>query len=290
MTQKEPWTFLKVLTWTKEFLTAKGVDNARLEAEWLLCAATGLDRVGLYLNFEKPLNSTELADYRSRVARRGRREPLQHILGSQEFCGLDFEVSSDALIPRHDTTLLVSEAVLKVPDAGRVLDIGTGSGCIAVALARQLPLAKITATDISAAAIALASRNARQHGAAIEFLTGSLFSPVADRRFDLILSNPPYIPTADIAFLQPEVREYDPVIALDGGSDGLHFYRALIPASFAFLSASGWLLVEVGAGQAHEVAELFRQSERFEEPYSACDTQGIERVVGAKLNSDKESS
>jgi release factor glutamine methyltransferase len=288
--QQEPWELLKVLSWTKEYLASKGVENARLEAEWLLCATTGLDRVGLYLNFEKPLNDSELADYRSKVTRRGRREPLQHILGSQEFCGLDFGVSCDVLIPRHDTAVLVSEAVTKVPDADTALDIGTGSGCIAVVLALQLPQAAVTATDISEMALAVAIRNARQHGAPVEFLHGSLFSPLTGRHFDLIVSNPPYIPTADIDTLQPEVREFDPLIALDGGVDGLDFYRALIPAALCFLNPHGWLLVEVGVGQAADVMELFRKSGGYDEPHSVCDSNRIERVVGARLSSQKEMS
>ena len=157
MAAQEIWTTLKILAWTKDFLLSKGVANARLEAEWLLCAAMGLDRVGLYLQYDKPLNDSELAAYRALVARRARREPLQHILGSQEFCGLDYEVTPDVLIPRHDTELLVSEAVTRRPDARSVLDIGTGSGCIAVSLQKRLPNAAVTATDISEAALAVAA-------------------------------------------------------------------------------------------------------------------------------------
>ena len=283
MAAQEIWTTLKILAWTKDFLLSKGVDNARLEAEWLLCAATGLDRVGLYLQYDKPLNDAELAAYRALVARRARREPLQHILGSQEFCGLDFEVTPDVLIPRHDTELLVSEAAARRPDAGSVLDIGTGSGCIAVSLQKRFPLASVTATDISEAALAVARRNAARHAAPVEFLPGSLFAPVAGRSFDLIVSNPPYIPTADIETLDMEVRDYDPRGALDGGNDGLHIYRLLIPESVEHLNPGGWLLVESGAGQARDIDTLFRDSGRFRETIVALDSAGIERVVGAQL-------
>lgn len=282
MSEQETWTTLKLLAWTKEYLLSKGVDNARLEAEWLLCAATGLDRVGLYLQYDKPLNDTELSAYRALVARRARREPLQHILGSQEFCGLEYEVSPDVLIPRHDTELLVSEAVTRQAGAGSVLDVGTGSGCIAVSLQKLLPLATVTATDISEAALAIARRNAVKHDAPVEFLAGSLFTPVAGRRFDLIVSNPPYIPTADIETLDREVREYDPRTALDGGDDGLHIYRMLIPASVEHLNPGGWLLVEIGIGQARDVEKLFRDAGRFNETIVALDSAGIERVVGAQ--------
>ncbi len=282
MVAHEIWTTLKILAWTKEFLLSKGVANARLEAEWLLCAAMGLDRVGLYLQHDKPLNDRELAAYRVLVARRARREPLQHILGSQEFCGLDYEVTADVLIPRHDTELLVSEAVTRHPEARTVLDIGTGSGCIAVSLQKRLSQAAVTATDISEAALAVARRNAEKHGAPIDFLLGSLFAPVAGRRFDLIVSNPPYIPTADIETLDQEVRDYDPLSALDGGSDGLDIYRSLIPAAAGHLIPGGWLLVEIGVGQAKDVAALFRQTGTYGEPVIARDHGGIERVAGSE--------
>jgi release factor glutamine methyltransferase len=280
MTETEIWTSLKVLDWTKEFLVSRGVENARLEAEWLLCAATGLDRVGLYLNFEKPLNDDELAAYRVMVARRSRREPLQHILGTQEFCGLEFEVTPDVLIPRHDTETLVNEALARMPGAQSVLDIGTGSGCIALALACKLPGASVTAVDISEAALAVARRNAERNGVVIEFLQGSLFEPVAGRTFDLIVSNPPYIPSRDIETLQPEVRDFDPRGALDGGADGLDFYRALIPDAAALLNSGGWMLLEVGMGQAAEVAQMFRMTEVYGESIIICDHGRVERVVG----------
>jgi release factor glutamine methyltransferase len=282
MTQLEMWTTLKVLTWTKNFLAGKGIDNARLEAEWLLCAATGLDRVGLYLNFEKPLTDEELASYRAMVARRGRREPLQHILGSQEFCGMEFEVTPDVLIPRHDTETLVHEALTRMPGAVSVLDIGTGSGCVAISLAKHLPLAAVTAIDISGAALVVASRNAESNAVAIEFLQGSLCEPVAGRYFDLIVSNPPYIPSRDIELLEPEVRDFDPHAALDGGSDGLGIYRDLIPSALHCLKPGGWLLVEIGVGQAQEVKELFRSAGAFGELMTACDPGGIVRIVGGE--------
>lgn len=281
MTEQQ-WTTLKVLAWTRDYLSARGILNARLEAEWLLCAATGLDRVGLYLQYDKPLNDRELANYRAMVARRGRREPLQHILGTQDFCGLEYEVSGDVLIPRYDTEVLITEAIKRHPDARTVLDIGTGSGCIAVSLQKLLAGAKVTATDISAAALAVAQRNAQKHGAGIAFLQGSLFTPVAGRSFDLIVSNPPYIPTADIASLEQEVREFDPRTALDGGCDGLEIYRDLIPEAVDHLNRNGWLMVEIGIGQVNDVGQLFRKTGSFGEPFIAVDPGGIERVVGAQ--------
>lgn len=282
MAQPEIWTTLKVLEWTKEFLSSRGVENARLEAEWLLCAATGLDRVGLYLNFEKPLNDEELATYRAMVTRRGRREPLQHILGTQEFCGLEFEVTPDVLIPRYDTETLVNEALARMPGARSVLDVGTGSGCIAVVLSTKLHNTAVTAVDISGAALNVARRNALIHSATIEFLQGSLFEPVAGRQFDLIVSNPPYIPSSEIEVLQPEVRDYDPRDALDGGLDGLDIYRRLIPEAAAVLVCGGWLLLEVGAGQAEDVSHLFGSTVGYGHPVTVCDPAGIVRVVGGQ--------
>ena len=191
MAEKEIWTTLKVLTWTKEYLLSKGVDNARLEAEWLLCAATGLDRVGLYMQYDKPLNEKELYDYRAMVSRRARREPLQHILGSQEFYGLDFDVCPDVLIPRHDTEVLITQVLAHCPAAKLVLDVGTGSGCIAITLKKHLPDAHVTAIDISSAALLIAGQNAKKLGVEIDLREGSLFAPVVGCQFDVIVSNPP---------------------------------------------------------------------------------------------------
>lgn len=280
-TEAEIWTTLKVLTWTTGYLTEKGVENARREAEWLLCEATGLDRMGLYLNFDKPLQDDELSAYRSMVVRRGRREPLQHILGSQEFDGLEFIVTKDVLIPRHDTETLLEEALRQAPQARTVLDIGTGSGCIAVALAHHLPRAAVTAVDLSPDALSIARRNAEQHGARIEFLLGSFFQPVNQRRFDLIVSNPPYITTADLATLQSEVRDFEPRLALDGGTDGLDAYRVLAAEAPRYLEPNGWLLLEIGAGQDKDVATLLADA-GFDAIVSVPDNAGIIRVVGGQ--------
>ena len=283
MAQKqEIWTILKVLEWTKGYLAEKGVENARLESEWLLCAALDLDRVGLYVNFDRPLTETELAACRGMVARRARREPLQYILGTQEFMGLDFEVSPAVLIPRLDTETLVEEAVRLGRAAKRVLDIGVGSGCIAVTLAKKLPGAEIFGVERSPEALAIARRNAEKHGAPVTLREGSLFEPFTGERFDLIVSNPPYIPTGVIAELQPEVRDHEPGGALDGGPDGLAFYRIIIPAAPDYIYAGGWLLVEVGAGQVEQVLALFWETGSFSDLFTAKDQGGIERVVGGR--------
>jgi release factor glutamine methyltransferase len=279
----ETWTVLNILTWTKNYLAGKGVENARLESEWLLSAALGLDRVGLYVNFDKPLTETELAVYRGMIARRARREPLQYILGSQEFMELDFEVSPAALIPRCDTETLLAEAVKRCKDAIKILDIGVGSGCIAVALAVKLPSSQVCGVEQSADALTLAKRNAAKHGVNVTLVQGSMFEPFNGVRFDMIVSNPPYIPTGEFDSLQPEVRDFEPREALDGGADGLDFYRSIIPDATDHLNPGGWLLFEVGIGQAKRVLELFTQTGRFEELFTAKDPAGIERVVGGRI-------
>ena len=279
--ENEPWTILKVLNWTKGYLAEKGVENARLEAEWLLCAALGLDRIGLYVNFEKPLQPHELAEVRGTVTRRAKREPLQYILGNQEFMGVEFLVSPAVLIPRHDTETLVQEAVTRGANALRVLDIGTGSGCIAILLAKLIPHAHVVTVENSDKALAVARENAEKNGVTVSFISGSLFEPFVGQRFDLIVSNPPYIPTPDLAGLQPEVREFEPRGALDGGVDGLDFYRVMVPAAPEHLNPGGWLVVEVGIGQSEAVQGMFTAA-GFDEIFTARDPGDIQRVVGGR--------
>lgn len=287
MSEREVWTTLKILTWTREYLAGKGVENARLEAEWLLCHALSLDRVGLYLNFDKPLMESELAAFRALVSRRAKREPLQHILGTQEFMGLEFMVSAAALIPRYDTELLVREALKSAPKAQRVLDIGTGSGCVAIAIAKNLPAATVVSVDISKTALELAQSNASLNATVVDFREGSLFEPVNGEHFDLMVSNPPYIPGADIETLQPEVRDFEPRSALDGGTDGLDFYRQIIRAAPQHLASGGWLLLEVGIGQAREVSQMLAENS-FSDIYSAKDSGSIDRVVGGRFQTHKD--
>lgn len=279
----EKWDVLKVLNWTKGYLAEKGVENPRLEAEWMLCEALSLDRVGLYLNFDKPLSDAELALYRGMVARRGRREPLQYILGSQEFMGLEFRVTPAVLIPRHDTEVLVTEAVKRGSGCRGILDIGTGSGCVAVTVAKALPEAEVCTVDVSGEAIEVARGNAERNGVSVQFFQGSLFEPFAGKRFDMVVSNPPYITSADLATLQQEVRDFEPAGALDGGGDGLDFYRRITADAPAFLNPGGSLLFEVGAGQAGEVLELLKAGGFTNERFTQTDPAGIERVVGGRL-------
>ena len=278
----ERWTVLKMLQWTADYFSGKGIESARLEAELLLAATLGLDRIGLYVNFERPLDADELAAFRERVRRRAQREPLQYILGETEFWSLAFNVDSAVLVPRADTEVLVEEALARIEDAARVLDVGTGSGAIAIALAHEKPEIQVTALDCSEPALEVARGNALRNGVAdrITFLTGDL-AALPTGPFEMVVSNPPYIPSQDWAGLMPEVRDYEPRLALDGGSDGLAAYRQLAAQAGSLLAPGGWLLVEVGIGQAGEVSALF-EAVGLVEVGQRDDYSGIARVVMGK--------
>lgn len=278
----ERWTVLKILQWTADYFAEKGFESARLEAELMLAATLGMDRVGLYVNFERPLDSAELADFREKVRRRASREPVQYILGETEFWSLPFRVSPAVLVPRADTEVLVEEAVKKLPASARILDVGTGSGAIAIALAAERPDASVTALDCSLDALTVARGNAEQNKVAerIAFLEGDLQLLPAGP-FEMIVSNPPYIPTRDWETLMPEVREYEPRLALDGGADGLDAYRVLAVQAGKCLVPGGWMLVEVGIKQAADVSSLFAAA-GLAEIEVRDDYAGIPRVVMAR--------
>ena len=278
----ETWTVLRVLRWTSGYLAERGVDGGRLDAELLLGEVLQLDRVGLYLNFDRPLTADELTRYRERVARRARREPLHYILGKAEFWSLPFRVGPEVLVPRADTEVLVEEALERIGKGARILDVGTGSGAIAVALAHERPEAAVVAVDISTEALAVAQENARANGVAgrIRFLPGDL-QALPGEEFDLVVSNPPYIPGGELADLMPEVRDFEPRLALDGGRDGLDSYRQLARQAPQLLRPEGWLLVEVGAGQAAAVQELLAAA-GLGEIFCRDDYAGVPRVVGGR--------
>jgi release factor glutamine methyltransferase len=275
----ERWTVLKILQWTADYFAGKQIEAARLEAELLLAATLGLDRVGLYVNFERPLDAAELAAFRERVRRRAQREPLQYILGETEFWSLSFNVNAVVLVPRADTEVLVEEALTRIEDRARVLDVGTGSGAIAIALAHEKLGVVVTALDCSAPALEVARGNALRNGVAerVSFVEGDLAAlPLGS--YDMVVSNPPYIPTRDWETLMPEVRDYEPRLALDGGTDGLDAYRHLAIQARKILVPGGWLLVEIGIGQARDVCALFRAA-GLAEIQQRDDYSGIPRVV-----------
>ncbi len=275
----ELWTVLKILRWTADYFSGKGIDSARLEAELLLSATLELDRVGLYVNFERPLNPDELTSFRERVRRRAQREPLQYILGETEFWSLTFAVGPAVLVPRADTEILVEEALSRIEGAARVIDVGTGSGAIAIALAHEKAAIQMTALDCSEAALEVARSNADRHGLAerIHFVSGDL-AVLPSGPFEMIVSNPPYIPSGDWQGLMPEVRDHEPRLALDGGEDGLQAYRQLAAQAGDLLTPGGWLLVEVGINQATEVGALFAEA-GLVEVGQRDDYAGIPRVV-----------
>ena len=249
---------LEVLRASERYLADRGVEHPRLNAEHLLAHALGLKRMELYLQFDRALTETERVPLRDTVKRRGAREPLQHILGTAEFHGRTFGCDQRALIPRPETEQLVEIAleIAKEHAGARILDIGTGSGVIALTVALELPHTEVHATDLSPVALALATDNAARHKLADRVhLTRADLLPAGDTAFDLIVANLPYIPTAEIATLSAEVR-HDPASALDGGADGLELIRRLIEVAPAHLSPGGALLLEIGAGQADAVNTL----------------------------------
>lgn len=262
---------LEVIQRSAEFLTNKGVDSPRLQAELLLAHVLKLPRMKLYQNFERELAEAELTSVRELVRRRGQREPLQHIVGSASFCGLEIAVNRSVLVPRTETELLaelgwefLKKQVAAGTDAPTALDFGTGSGCIAIAIAARCPNAKIVALDASAEALALAKQNMERNGVAgrIEFLQSDGFAELpSETSFGLIISNPPYIPSAEIETLQPEVRDFDPREALDGGADGLDFYRRLAAEAPRFIRLNGRIMLEFGDGQAADIKRIFEHQD-----------------------------
>lgn len=256
------WTTLSVLDWTSKRFTEAGIGGARLEAQLLLAQVLQCTRIQLYTAFDKPLGEDELAAYRALIKRRLAGEPVAYLLGDHEFWGLPLYVDASVLIPRPDTETVieVAKALLPAPERPRrVLDLCTGSGAIALALAKELPGAHVIATDVSPEAVAIARRNAERNGLAdrVEVRQGDLFAPVAGELFDLIASNPPYIESAVIPTLSAEVLR-EPVLALDGGADGLVFYDRITAAALAHLAPGGVLVVEHGYDQAETVAARFR--------------------------------
>jgi release factor glutamine methyltransferase len=276
-----------LLAQASAILTRAGIDSADLDAGLLLAAAAGVERARL-LSGSLSVDQECILRFHRLIDRRAAREPIAYILGRKEFYGLDFEVSRDVLVPRPETELLVETAlkVLRARPRSRVLDIGTGCGAIAVAIAVNAVEAEVTATDVSASALELARRNARHHRCdlRIDFCCADLFvaPSCSHHKYDLIVSNPPYVRAEDLARLDPEVARYEPAIALLGGRDGLDFYRRMTVEIASYLCTGGEVIVEVGAGQAAEVAGLLEAGGcRVVE--TLRDLAGHERVVHARL-------
>ena len=283
------WTILALIRWADERFKKEGMATPRLDAEVLLAETLATDRVGLYTHFDQPLQPDELTRFKEFIRRRLRREPVAYILGRKEFWSLPLRVTPEVLIPRPETETLVAEALkILAPAEGkdfRILEIGTGSGAISVALARELPAATVVATDLSPKALAVAEENARRIGVRerIRLLHGDLFHPVEKGDgFDLIVTNPPYIPRGQLASLMPEVRDYEPKAALDGGKDGLDFFRRVVPAVDEYLRPGAWFLAEMGAGQDPQILKIAEKNPGLDSFAFARDLGGIYRVFKAR--------
>lgn len=284
---KSVWTIMKILNWTKQYFEAKGVENPRLDAEVLLCAVLKCQRITLYVDFERPLSDEELSLYREYVKRRGEFEPLAYILGEKAFMRNTFKVTEATLVPRPETELLVESLIraskrLRSDGDVKILDIGTGSGAIIVSLLDYLPFAKGVGVDISIDALIVAKENADKIGVSkrVGFLHSDIFSKVPlDKKFDIIVSNPPYIPASDIATLDPDVQK-EPHSALDGGVDGLDFYRRIASQAAEHLAEDGLLAFEIGINQAEAVQKMCLDA-GFAQTAVRQDYAGIDRMVFA---------
>lgn len=282
------WRVMELINWTADYFKKHGIDSARLDAELLLGHILNKSRLDLYMDFEQVVAKECLAQYRELIKKRVGRMPVAYLINNKEFMSLSFYVDESVLIPRPETEVLV-ESVLKLQsNGGKVLDLGTGSGAIVVTLAKQRTDWKFFATDISPEAIAVARENAQRHEVAerITFLQGDLFNPFDESmKFDCIVSNPPYIPSGEIPALMPEVRDYEPRIALDGGVTGLDFIERLVDEAPKFLTAEGQLVFEFGYNQGDSVRNLIQSNPQYTDNEIIKDYSGIERVAVAKVGS-----
>ena len=288
------WTLIDLLTEATHYLSQKEFPTARLDSEVLLAKALDCRRLDLYLRYDQPIEDDELGRFRELIKRRSTHEPVAYIAGEKEFWSLSFKVNRNVLIPRPETELLVETAVetLKktangAEDPIRVLEIGTGSGAIAVAVAKEFESGvRLTATDCSKKALKTALENAETHGVAdrIEFVNGDLFDSLdsGGTRYSLILSNPPYIRKKDVATLDPEIRDYEPHEALDGGPDGLNVIRRILDESPKWLTAGGFLMLEAGADQRPDIDRLLKGDSGWAPCLWKSDLAGIDRVLVAE--------
>lgn len=282
---EQTWTLGKLLDWTTKYLTDKGSEFPRLDAEVLLAHAVGCQRIQLYTRYEEDAPEQVRTSFKESIRKRVEGCPVAYLVGKKEFYSLEFQVSPAVLIPRPDTEILVIECLrlAKGLTEPRILDVGTGSGAIAVAVAKNLPKAKVWAVDISKDALELAQGNAKKHGVAnrIQLLHSDLLAALpADASFDLILSNPPYIPTDALPMLPPGVRDFEPRLALDGGPGGYRVISKLIDQARAHLAPGGHMLIEIGVAQEQPVREIIaKYAEAFTPPATIHDYAGHARVL-----------
>lgn len=288
-TTTEPWNVDRLLKWTRTHFQSKGLDEPRLKAELLLAHALGCRKIELYTRFDHVPAEQPLGKYRELVKCAARAEPIAYLIGRKEFYSLEFEVTPDVLIPRPETELVVEEALnwikARSPAVLNVCDVGTGSGCIAVTIAKRSPGTSVTAVDISPGALAVAQRNADKHGvtAGMKFVEADLLRFAADaipaQGFDLIVSNPPYVAKNRPETLADDVRRYEPALALYGGDDGLDYYRRIAEQIRPVLRVDGGLIVEIGSGQTGAVMEILTTNTGLAHRTTRRDAAGIERVL-----------
>lgn len=257
-------------------------DEYELDAWYLFEHATGIARHEYLMDSEVNVPDEKCEVFRGYISRRSKHIPLQHIVGTQWFMGLEFEVNEHVLIPRQDTEVLVEETLKVLKGGEKVLDMCTGSGCIIISLLKNAKLSEAVGVDVSVDALGVAKANAVRHAADVKFVKSDLFTELGRTKYDVIVSNPPYIETEEINHLMPEVREHEPMLALDGGADGLVFYRKIINESGKFLNSDGYLLFEVGHNQADEVCRLMEEA-GFKDVMSIKDLCGIKRVCKGRI-------
>ena len=282
----ESWTILRMILWSAEYLKNKGVETGRLDAEWLLAAALGVDRLQLYLKYDRPLSSEEREAFKPLLRRRAGREPLQYIIGRTGFRELELKTDPRVLIPRPETEVLVQEVLdWALAGAESVWDMGTGAGAVALSLAAEGTWTRVVATDVSPEALSVAADNAERYdlGGHVEFREGSLFEPLEEgERFDVIVSNPPYIAEGEKGELQPEVRDWEPPEALFAGVDGLDVIRELVAGAPKHLLSGGLLALECGLGQAEGIAADVQATGAFGAVRIRADLTGRPRFVTAE--------
>lgn len=281
------WRIIDLIRWGEEYFTTKGFESPRREIEWLLRAALDCKRVDLYLRFEEPVEKVNMKTLRGWIQRRIKHEPLQYITGSTEFYGLHFDLTSSVLIPRPESERLIdlSLDLLKNIDEASVLDIGTGSGCLGITLAKKHPDINVTAVDISKEAIMVAKKNGEYHQVNnIQFITMDILKEIPNGTFDLVLSNPPYISAEELPAIMPDVKNFEPLDALTDYRDGLTFYHRIAEISSRIAKPKGWVLLEVGLGShPAEVFEIFQSSD-FSDQELILDYNGDPRVLKVNVS------
>ena len=288
MADDKPWTTRRLLNWTTEHFTRKGIDSPRVSAEMLLSHVLEVSRIKLYTDQDRPASELERAAFRELVERASKHEPVDYLIGKAPFFSLLFKVNRSVLIPRPSTETIVEHVlqyVRRTPGFASpyIADVGTGSGAIAISIAKHLPAGRIVATDISPDALAVAKENARELGVAdrIEFRLGNLLEPLGGERFQFLISNPPYISDAEWEAVEPNVKDYEPVTALRGGRDGLAFIHPLIEHAHEHLLSPGQLLIEIADSQKKRVLELATTARGLSNAVVLADHEGLPRVLVA---------